>query len=167
MIEQVPAFITAVKNAGPVIYAAVLIATSLLLFLPPGTVEAMGLEEFRSTYRVWLGVGWLFSASLLGVHAVAAVGRLVGAGWHRWRFGRRLREALRDLTLEEKRLLREFVVDGKNTLYRSISDGVAAGLVAKFIICRASNLSEPGGLFPFNLQPYARTVLTKNLGLLE
>jgi hypothetical protein len=170
MIEQVPAFITAVKNAGPVIYAAVLIATSLLLFLPPGTVEAMGLEEFRSTYRTWLGVGWLSSASLLGVHAAAGAVRQVGAGWRRWRVHRRLHKALHDLTFDEKLLLRKFVVEGETTLYQSISDGVAQGLVAKTILFRSSNLSVPGTpgvVFPYNLQPYALRALSKNPSLLE
>jgi hypothetical protein len=39
------------------------------------------------------------------------------------------------------------------------------GLVAKGVVYRASQVSvpgQPGMQFPFNLQPYARKLLTKN-----
>jgi hypothetical protein len=41
-------------------------------------------------------------------------------------------------------------------------DGVAMGLEAKKIIYRSSNISAPGGTFPYNMQPYARKILNEN-----
>ena len=69
------------------------------------------------------------------------------------------------LTADEKQMLRPYIFAGENTVYESIYDGVANGLVAKRILYRASNLSVPGTpgvLFPFNLQPQARIELTKH-----
>ena len=47
-MEWIAPLILAIKKAGPAIYAAVLIACSLLLFLPDPLLARFGLAEFFS-----------------------------------------------------------------------------------------------------------------------
>lgn len=159
MLEWFGPFVTAIKNAGPLLYAAALIAALLLLFLPEPIVTQIGLTDFRVAYRRELGATLILSASLLAVQASFGVGQFGKGLWKEWEFNRSARATLRELTAAEKEFLRPYIVDGQNTKYVSIYDGVANGLQAKGIIYRASQLSVPGTpgvLFPWNLQPYAR-----------
>jgi hypothetical protein len=170
MFEPIGSLINAIKNAGPVLYAAALAATSFLLFLPDDTITQMGLNEFRLTHRSELGATLLISASLLIVHALFAVGRSMRSGWKKWQFQRNARAMLEELTEEEKEFLRPYILAGENTQHASIYDGIANGLEARRIVYRASQMSvagTPGLLFPWNLQPYARTMLSEEPYLLD
>ena len=170
MFEPVGPLITSIKNAGPLFYAAALIATLLLLFLPDSIIAQIGLTEFTLSHRSELGAALIGSASLLAVHSSFAVGRFAKGRWNKWRFQRNAREMLEELTAEEKEFLRPLILGGENTQYASISDGVANGLQARGIVYRASILSVPGTpglLFPWNLRPYARKVLREEPYLLD
>jgi hypothetical protein len=118
----------------------------------------------------WSAAGLLFGIAVLFIslasHAAHGIGNLIKA----WSFRRNLQSTLLALTQAEKEFLRPFIVQGENTQYKSIYDGVANGLQGKGIVYRASNLSVPGTpgmLFPWNLQPYARIALNKNRQLLD
>jgi hypothetical protein len=167
MWEPIAPLINAIKNAGPVIYAAVLVTTLLLLFLPDWAVSQMGLAEFRAMYRMYIGVVLIASASLLTVYAVPAIAPLIWSPFRTW-FNRRADlKRLADLTNAEKAFLRSYIVDGENTRYAPLTDGVASGLQAKTLIYRASRISLPGGNFPFNLQPPIRKLLNERPHLLN
>jgi hypothetical protein len=82
----------------------------------------------------------------------------------------KLRKALEDLTYGEKELLQKYIFEDKTTQYFPIYDGIANALEAKNILCKASSVTvpgRPGMLCPYNLQPYARTFLSKRRDLLE
>lgn len=166
MLEWLGATISAVKNAGPSIYGAALISTLLLLFLPEEVIGQLGLTEFRHTNRTYAGLVLVVSASLLAVSLVSVALPSIRVQWETRKLNKTALQALRELTEDEKDFLRPFM-QGENTRYARVSDGVAQGLVAKTLVYRASNLSVPGGGFPFNLQPYARRLLNDHPELLE
>jgi hypothetical protein len=120
--------------------------------------------------KEWAGVGALFGAATFLVSVATHIVPFAQNQWNTWRWHRETRRALADLTRSEKDFLRPFIIQGENTRYESIYDGVANGLQAKGIIYRASNLTvpgRPGMLAPCNLQPYARQVLNENRHLLD
>jgi hypothetical protein len=170
MFESIAPLITTVKDAGPKVYAAVVIATLLLLFLPANIIATMGLTEFRLSNQPIIAALLIISGSLLAVHILFGGAPYAKSKLKNWSWRKATREYLDDLTNEEKEFLGIYINGGKNTRYAPIHDGVANGLVAKGIIYRASNFSVggvPGALFAFNLQHYARKVLNKNRKLLE
>lgn len=166
MIEWIGSTISAVRNAGPSIYSAALLATLLLLFLPDDIILRLGLIEFRQTNRTYAGLILIGSGSLLTVSAMSAAVRPLRVYWQTRKLERTGLQALRELTEDEKDFLRPYL-RGENTRYASIADGVAKGLEAKTIVYRASQLSVPGGSFPFNLQPYIRRMLNAAPHLLD
>ena len=120
--------------------------------------------------KEWAGAGALFGAATFLVSVAAHVGLFTQNQWKTWRSHRETRGALANLTKAEKDFLRPFIIQGENTRYESIYDGVANGLQAKRIIYRASHLTvpgRPGMLAPCNLHPYARQVLDENRHLLD
>jgi hypothetical protein len=167
MWEPIGPLITAIKNAGPRIYAAALVATLLLLFLPESIISHIGFAEFRQSYRVALGLVFIASASLLVVHAIPAIAPVVVSPWKRQLNRRTDLKRLADLTHDEKAFLRPYILDDENTRHALITSGVVKGLVAKGLLYRASKTSAPGGGFPYNMQPTIRSLLKKRPHLLN
>src|SRR5450759_557295 len=110
MFEPIAPLITAVKNAGPPLYAAALVGSALLLFLPDSFISQIGLIEFRTAYRPELGAILIGSASLLVVYISLSAGRLAKSRWKTWRFDRNALQMLAELTEDEKQFLRPFVL---------------------------------------------------------
>jgi superinfection exclusion protein B len=163
VIESIAPLIVAIKKAGVPIYVATLIACSLLLFLPTSILARLGLVDFLQSNRTWVGVGFIASLSLLCTVALSPL----WSKFEDWRFKRHGLRMLSEITSDEKAFLRPYICDGQNTQYAQISDGVAQGLVGKNLIYRAANISTGFMHFPFNLQPYARRLLTEHPHLLD
>jgi hypothetical protein len=164
------ATLTAIKNAGPPFYAAVLIGSGLILFLPADLISQIGLAEFRDSYRTYLGALFIGSACLVSVHSIFGLAPIVGRKLKMWSFSRTTRGYLKTLTKDEKEFLRPYIIDGQNTRNESIYNGIANGLEGKGLIYKASMVTIPGSpgmRLPFNMQPYVRRLLTKHRHWLE
>ncbi|MGE9007247.1 super-infection exclusion protein B [Leptospira interrogans] len=169
-MEFLAPVLTAIKDAGPRIYATVFVVSLCLVALPVNWIEAIGLTEFRASYRAFLALALITSFALLVVHFLFSLSKPIRKVYRNWRLDRNTKLVLSDLTKDEKILLRRYINDGENSCYQSIYDGVANGLEAKNIVYRASQLSvpgTPGQKFPYNLQPYARKILNKSPSLLD
>jgi superinfection exclusion protein B len=116
---------------------------------------------------MFIGIVFIASASLFVVWIIFFVGAPILDALDTWRLRRSGLKTLRDLTDDEKRFLRPYIHGGENTQYAQYSDGVVRGLDHKGVIYRASNVSMPGGGFPFNLQPYMRRLLREHTYLLD
>jgi len=165
MLETLAAALTAVKNAGPIIYVAVLISTGLVLFLPPSVIAEIGLTDFKVQYRTELGAAFIISASLVFAHGAFALASILSVRRKFWLHNRKAHNYMKTLTADEKKFLRRYVVDGQNSQNASIYDGVANGLEGKGLVYKASSVTiprVPGMLVPFNMQPDARKWLTRH-----
>lgn len=168
MVDALSPILTALKNGGPPLYAATLVATLLAFVLPETYLLHIGLLELREEYKPWLGAALILSLSFLAVHIAIGIGRALKPHFRLWRHSRIGKKVFSALTNEEKEFLRPYIREGLNTRHAPISNGVVNGLEAKEIIYRASNLSTPGGMnFPWNLQPYARKLLVKRPAYLD
>lgn len=170
MPDWVASFITAVKNAGPVVYTAVLSACLLLLFLPSKFVDLLGVREFIEANGTSIGILLIASASLLAAHITFAIGSVIRSLWRGYQLRQHMRVSLSMLTRDEKNFLRPYIVDDENSQYASVWDGVPNGLTSKGILYHGSMLTIPGQpamKMPFNLQPLARKLLTKNRRYLD
>ena len=72
-----------------------------------------------------------------------------------------------NLQADQKIFLRQYIDDERSSVSVWISDGVASSLQAMKVIVRTSAMSQPGGYFPFALQPWARDILTQNRQILD
>ncbi len=77
------------------------------------------------------------------------------------------REALSNLTPQEKGYLAKYIIENQNTINVGANDGVMAGLVYKEISYLASKTGTIENGFPFNLHDWVRKYLSENLHLLE
>jgi hypothetical protein len=144
-----------------------LIVSGLMLWGPPQFVTGLGLASFIQVYRMYLGVAFLF-------FAVATVPRLVAniVSWplhaiQERRAGKQRIARLSDLSPQEKALVCHFLVNDTRSVTLSYTDGLTQGLVHAGIIYRASNLSQGGTRFAYNIQPWAWDYLREHPEILN
>lgn len=80
---------------------------------------------------------------------------------------KRGKKYLSSLSLEEKKILKQYINKGTKTQYFDISNGVISNLVTMDIIFRASITSKKGFFFAYNIQPWAWNCLNENKKILD
>jgi hypothetical protein len=166
-IETVSGFLVAVRQTSPRVFLAVAIATGIILFSSPEFATTLGMVKIRAEYRSQLGITFLVSLSVVAVAALYAGVGWIKAAYKTYKVTKRRTRSLEELTPDEKGYLAPYVLDHVNTQLFQIEDGIAAGLAAKNIIYRPSNIFDMVEGFSYNIQPWAKKRLTKRPHLLE
>ena len=149
-----------------IIWAFVAIV-GLTLWGPDRFVTGLGLQEFIDDYRKWIGVAFLVLLGIALPNAVERVREHAVQWWWNRRWRRDAERRLRDLTDDEKRVLRGYVNNNTRTQNLNMTNGVTSGLAAESIIYRASQLSVGSTIFAYNIQPWAWDYLREHPELLE
>ena len=161
MLESLSAVLQAVRESGPRIIAVVAVASGSLLFLPSTMLGTLGLDMLLAEHRPTIGLVFLVAVAIVVVDLV----RFVMARLKSQRKQHELEEGrlrvLATLTDEERQYLAPYILEGKNTCYYSVDDGVAGGLNKKGILYIASDMGSLVDGFAFNMQPWAREALSK------
>ena len=133
--------------------------------MPSVFVAALGLTAFIATNRSIIGVVFLASVVLLITEFCCWL-------WSSWRSIQTKKrkqkariESLTELTQDERLYLLPYIIEGKNTRYFTLEDGVVGGLEAKGILYRAANEGSILKGFAFNMQPWARKYLSEHRNL--
>ena len=150
------------RKIGGSLALVVAIMTGLLIFLPDRTIRTAGLGEVKDQILPYLGILFFASVAILLAGLIEFVVTLakteVSDLINHWRWSK----VLSDLTGDEKKVLREFIDDGKTAISAPLSDPVISTLAVKKILVRTSNMGHPGSMsFPFTLQPWARKALNR------
>ena len=136
----------------------------LLCFAPNAWLSRLGLSEFKVTFKLWFGIGFVVTSSMLLVH-------LGSSAWERlsqWRSTRKAKLALHDLTPREKEILSYYIINNTRSQSLPINSGVVRVLESRLVLIRASNMSHPGSMgFDYAIQPWAWDYLRKNPHLLD
>src|SRR6266508_5515654 len=118
------------------------VATGFLLFATTDVLNKLGLNERKTKYTAWIGGIFLGSTTLLMSHAVIAA-----LSWVKNKIGssfaiRKSKKRLHSLTLEEKEILRGFILGQTKTQYLDLENGVVRGLEMGIVIYRSSNIGQ-------------------------
>jgi hypothetical protein len=143
----------------------VAVAAGVLLFGPASLLGKLGVSSVVVTYRGWIGVVFLVSASILAVRAVLGVWHTIGGWILEIRLGRAQRRRLERLTPAEKQILRGYFQKNTRSQSLDIMDGVVKELEAIGIIGRTSSVGVSMH-FAYNIQPWAWDYLKSHLELL-
>jgi len=163
MNEKTHWIVETIKGVPSSFLLALCIALCVILFVPESIAFSLGIDTFRTAYRVFLGPGLILVASWLLTRGLSHLKRPIAAR----RAKRHVHQFLSNLTPEEKGYLAPFIIEERNTIHAPIEDGIAGGLVAKRILYRASQVFDMVEGVPYNLNPSAREFLTENPHLLE
>lgn len=151
---------------SPKLSACVVIACAILLFIPETTALKPALLEFRQKYGAYVVVALALGSAGLAVEFLCwGVSRLAG---------RRLRLAseqhvlkrLLQLDLHEQLVMREFIIQERNTIKLPIEQAVVAGLLRAGLITLVQPLLQrchAGQVGIFSLSPLVQDYLSPKL----
>lgn len=139
------------------------LSSSLILFVPEQFLTKLNLQDFLKEYGKYIGISFIITSGFL---IVVIFNFFVKAITSR-RFKRKITQSIikdiKCLDFHEKALLREFYINGKNTLQLPIDNDTVVGLTNKHIIYQASNTGFTyihGAYFPYSITEIALENLT-------
>lgn len=141
-------------------------ASGALVLAPPTMIAKLGMTNFVSDYRSWLGLALVVSCAYLLAHAIVFLAKQVHRRYEDKAILRIQVGYLKTLVPDEKARLLPYIHDQRSSVVYQITDGVVRGLVAKGILFRSSNVGR-GTAFSFNIQPWARMEIERDPALLD
>lgn len=155
----------AIKLSPKYLFPVVLVS-GFLLFARPSMLEVFGLAELSAKYKPYIGGVFLLAAALVLSHWAIS---LYKRGEKRRLWSRRIKSSkrrLRNLTAEEREVLRGYIGGNTRTRYFQLESGVVSGLQLEHIVFRSSNVGNLDEGWAYNIQPWAWDYLNENLELL-
>lgn len=157
-------------NLGVMPLIGILIFISLFVFLPDIAITKIGLAEIKTKYSIYFGLAFFFSLSFLISAAIYKLWNIwIGPNLRNFADIYYLKKDARNLTEDEKEILRHFIVGKTRSANLSLKNGVVLGLEHRKIIIRLGILGTDAisMSFPFNIQPWAWEYFNKNPHLLD
>lgn len=159
--ETLKALVETLKLAPRYIFALCIISATLL-FAPSSIISHLGLVEAIAQYRSWLGITFVISLVLYLVHLAVMIFGLLSK-WNRKRRSElRTIDRLKNLTEEEKQILRYYFARDTRSNTLRLDNGCVQRLASAGIIYRASNLGNLVEGFTFNITDLAWNFLFVN-----
>ena len=148
------------------LFAIIFVAAILITLIPGELAQKFKIDGFRNTYQTYISICILVLGSYYLLGIVSWIRKLIWGKIYNPRKAA-INYMKNTMNADEMGLLIEKYYDSDNNMFRStamieFSDGRKAALESKFILYRASSMSEWYS-FAYNLQPYALEFLNKNL----
>jgi|GEM_PF-1187881 len=141
---------------------AVVLVTGFLLFVPESKLKTFGVDSFAVAYRQTVGIVFLSSAAVVIVSAVQFSHGFIGSRLQKRQLIKRAIRNLESLDAKEKAILREFFIQGQDTIQLPVDQANVAGLIKKgglVVIGSMGEQSLAGVLFPVTIQTEVKKVL--------
>jgi len=113
---------------------AIFLASTIPLFLPAEVVFALRLNEIIESYGNYMGVASVLSGSILIIEFAVWVSRGIRKTYLRRKLAKLSKERLKGLDHAEKSVLREFYIQGQNTIKLPMDHPVVAGLLSSGVL---------------------------------
>lgn len=142
------------------------LSSGLILFVPERFLTKLNLTDFLKDYGKYIGIAFLISSAFLVVTLVNYIGRRISRKRLTEKIKKSILKDIKYLDIHEKALLREFYINGKQTLQMPLDNDTVVGLVNKHIIYQASSTGFTylhGVYFPYSMTELALDNLTPEL----
>ncbi|MBE2282287.1 MAG: superinfection exclusion B family protein [Prosthecobacter sp.] len=142
------------------------LASGFVLFAPESVLKLLRIDGLKQEFGTYVGLTFLVSTLIVSLHVITSIWAWIQ---RRSRFSEsrvRTMQALAQLDPKEKAILREFYIQGQNTLQMPVDQAVVSGLIAKGVLCRVGTMGErslAGLLFPVQLTQEADALVTSSL----
>ncbi|MFS1518543.1 superinfection exclusion B family protein [Bacillus sp. SCS-151] len=153
------------------IWAALSLASSMLLFSPTSFLKQLFMLEFRDKFGFIIGIVFVVSISILIVNLIYKTLKSIGHARTRKKFYAYAEDRLRKLTDYQKAIIYALYQEDNHTLKLPFNDGGVSVLVQnKMIGMTANNIMIDDDLNPvvsYLLQPWVGNELTDKPSLLS
>jgi hypothetical protein len=164
-MKYISDFLEAIK-LSPKYLIPIVLSSGFFLFSPRRYIELLGLESLVNQYRHWVGLVFVLSFALLVSHIIIQVGSWLAKKYHDNKRLIASKKRLRNLTPDEKKILRRYILEQTKTQSLDIRDGAVNGLASENIIFRSSNVGLMT-IFDHNIQSWAWEFLNENKDLID
>lgn len=146
--------------------AIIFIAALIVTLIPKDVATKLNILKFRNDYQTYISLCLIVTGAYYIINILNFIKRFFLGKIFSWK-----RTALnymkKYMSSDEMHLLIQVFYDRENNRFKSsgmieYSDGRKAALESKYVLYRASTMSE-GYSFAYNLQPTIREFLNKNL----
>lgn len=160
-ISQITKFI---KLPPSVIYI-ILVITGTLLFASDELLKTLALLNFKTAYNLYIGIIFLFSSGISIVHASNKIFIYFKTYFQNKKYREQIANTVNNLDESEKSILREFLVQQKNSIVVSMEDSSVMNLIHQGIIeqigSTATQSSISGVTFDAKLSDLAKEFITE------
>ena len=167
MIFSLTGFLSALRQASPIISLIVAIASGIMICLAPEQAATLGVDTLREKFHGYIGATFILSVSVLSAHCLSTLFKIFKGQIQSYVDTRKKKQQLHSLTPDEKAYLLPYIEGQETTQYFGLDDGIAMELQIKEILFQAANLGNLIGGWAFSLQPLAREYLQEKPELLE
>ena len=112
MIAEIVKALIDVLKLAPRYLAAVALIAGALIFLPGSWLDLLGLQDFSTRHRSWLGLAFIVSIGICIVALASWAIDLVLGAFRKLRVRRFIVDKLNRLTEDEKQILRYYFAEG-------------------------------------------------------
>ena len=154
------------RVAWPIVFVS-----ALLLWGPKAFNEGLGLDLFINSYRIWVGVVFLFFLAVGLIPIFPWAYKHILEKYEKVRIVRNAKDLLTKLTNDEKELFKRYINSNTKALDLNIQDGVVGRLLKLGFLYLGFEVSY-GGMrgsytFPVNITDWAWDYLHDHPELLE
>jgi len=151
------------KQIPTKILAVIWLCSSFILFANKVLVTKLNLQEFLKEYGKYIGISFVISSAFLLVATFVSISSKIRHRNFVKEIGKQIVADLQVLDFHEKALLREFYINGKQTLQLPMDNETVVGLTNKRIIYQTSSTGFTylhGVFFFFSITEHASKHLT-------
>lgn len=147
----------------------ILIISGCLLFLPASILLKLEIVTFKKEFGKYFGFAFLASAAFLLVALLNWFQQRINSIIRKRKWAKKLAESIKRIDFAEIAVLREFHINGQQSLDMPIDEPVVAGMLNKGILYQLSSMGQmsmEGMMMPVALNPQIADAITLNfLGL--
>lgn len=142
------------------------LSASLILFVPEQFLTKLNLNDFLQEYGKYIGIIFIIGSGFLLVALMSSITRVISRKKMIREVESNILKTINYLDFHEKALLREFFINGKNTLQLPFDNDTVVGLINKHVQYQASDTGFTyvhGAYFPYSITEFARRNLTNEM----
>ncbi len=142
------------------------LTSAMLLFVPKNWILKFNLTEFNIDYGKFIGITFIISSAFLIVSTFTSISLFLRRKKLRKKYKENIYNAIQRLDFHEIALLREFVINNKNTLQLPFDNDTVIGLVNKGVIDQVSSTGFTylnGIFFNYSISKEAELYLTSHI----
>lgn len=168
MADYFEKFLNWLKTTPQYLFAISIIC-AILLFLKSDAIGILGLEEFRTENRTYIGIVFLISTALLASYPIKSLADWAKVWLRNYRQYRYGLDFLKKLSPEQKIIIQKFMDKNTRSMTLEFDDGNVKELATYGIIYLPHRITrlEYGRFTDYNMQPWAFDHLKKHPNLIS
>lgn len=142
------------------------LSSALILFVPEHTLSKLNLKDFLADFGKFIGIIFIISSAFLLVILITYLSKQINLRKAKSDVRRIILKEINNLGFHERALLREFYINGKDTLQLPMDNDTVVGLQRKHILYQVSGTGFTyihGAYFTYAITDFAKEHMTHEM----